>query len=718
MKVMTKRAISLLLTVAMFASLLTFSAFAEDGQMTENSLITEEESVEEQPSEPMQENIEQETIDEEEIALSLSVNPYGGAQDDIDTVSWYETDGVYYLFMPADVKADKLTVYFEPECEVTVNGEAIVSGQKTDVFAECGSYTVACGGKEYPVVVMMSENIPTIYIETESGSLDYIHENKDNKEAATIRVYEDGKQKLDSTLAHIKGRGNATWVDYDKKPYNIKFEEKTKLLGMDKAKKWTLLASASDVSIVRNPLAWYVGDKLGIDFGSDYRIVDLYINGDYMGNYIVCESVEIGKNRVNIFDLAGATEDVNSEELDTYSTGGTGINGSVPPWGTVSSAKWVNIPNDPEDISGGYLLECELSDRYVYETSGFTTSRNQNVVVKEPEYASKAQVEYISKYWQEAEDAIWSETGYNELGKHYSDYFDMASLVNMYIMFEYSVNGDGGKTSTYFYKDQGGKLVAAPLWDFDHSFDDSWNLWVTNKQSYNSDTNFALGDFPTIFNRLYRHEDFRKAVYARWAEVKDAIAGSDAIAFVNGLADEIEASAVMNGVRWKVLSTAEEYRSRVAVATYFIPERRYWLDIGFSENSATVCYDLNGGTGNYKDSIIHKNGETTIVLSPYEAGENDRIAIAPAVGLIFMGWNTKADGTGKTYQPGETITLNGYTVLYAQWKDPLLINARYGEKVKSVVQKVTPVINVIADTAFRLNKKYSISNKLNTLFAK
>jgi len=80
--------------------------------------------------------------------------------------------------------------------------------------------------------------------------------------------------------------------------------------------------------------------------------------------------------------------------------------------------------------------------------------------------------------------------------------------------------------------------------------------------------------------------------------VKDAIAGSDAVAFVNYLADEIEASAVMNGARWTVLSTAEAYRARGAVATYFIPERRYWLDIGFSDEAATVCYDLNGGTGN------------------------------------------------------------------------------------------------------------------------
>lgn len=585
----------------------------------------------------------------------------------------------------------------------------------TDVFGAPGRYTVSCGDAQYALTVMASENLPAVYIETESGSLDYIHASKDNKESADIRIYEGGKLKLDSPLKQIKGRGNATWVDFDKKPYNIKFDDKTKVLGMDKAKKWTLLASASDLSIVRNPIAWYVANGLGIDFSSDYRIVDLYINGDYMGNYIICESVEVGKNRVNIYDLTGATEDVNDPdtELEEYPAGGTGENGAVPYYGDFPSAKWVNIPNDPEDISGGYLLECELPDRYLYEISGFITSRDQCVVVKEPECASQAQVEYISSYWQEAEDAIWSERGYNSLGKHYSDYFDVDSLVNMYILFEYSANGDGGKTSTYFYKDKGGKIVAAPAWDFDHSFDEEPELWVSNRQAYNaSSTNFNFTDTPTIFNLLFRHEDFRAMVNARWAEIEDEIAGDEIIDFINGLADEIEASAVMNGVRWGAFNSAEEFRSKVAVATSFIPDRRDWLDIGFSDDAAHIYYDLNGGIGCYTDFNIYKKGDTAVVLNPLAPGENERIAIPRSVGLVFIGWNTKADGSGKCYMPGDTIELDGFTTLYAQWGDAFHINTRYGSLFDAFINRLMPIINVIADYCLRLDHKYNIVRNL------
>ena len=658
-------------------------------------------------------------VQEDSEKFSLSFNPYGGAENDLDTIAWYERDGQYYLFLPADCDPTCLTVYFTTDDTVSVDGNTLVSGEATDAFSNTGCYTVICGDAQYPLTVMVSENLPAMYIETESGSLDYIHANKEHKEKADIRIYEDGKLKLDAALKQIKGRGNATWLDYDKKPYNIKFEEKTKVLGMEKAKKWSLLASASDPSIVRNPIAWYVANGLDIDFSSDYRIVDLYINGDYLGNYIICESVEVGKNRVNIFDLTGATEDVNDPDiaLEEYPVGGTAKNGSVPYFGEYPSAKWINIPNDPDDISGGYLLECELPDRYLYETSGFITSRNQSVVIKEPEYASRAQVEYISAYWQEAEDAIWSESGYNSLGKHYSDYFDIDSLVNMYILFEYSANGDGGKTSTYFYKDQGKKIVAAPAWDFDHSFDEDPKLWVANRQSYNAaQTNFATTDCSTIFNKLFRHQDFRELVNARWDEVKDIIAGTDVIDFINGLADEIETSAVMNGIRWNNFSTKEEFWARVAVATSYIPGRYEWLNLGFSDDAAHIYYDLNGGIGSYSDYNIYRIGDTAVVMNPLRPGDNGRIAISRSIGKLFVGWNTEVDGSGRSYQPGDTIELDGFTTLYAQWRDTFHINKHFNEIFELAISKIKPAVFRIADCCLRLDHKYSIMKKVEQYF--
>ena len=90
--------------------------------------------------------------------------------------------------------------------------------------------------------------------------------------------------------------------------------------------------------------------------------------------------------------------------------------------------KWINIPNDPVDITGGYLLELEFASRYNDEISGFVSNHGQWVVVKSPEYASEAEVRYIAGLYNEAEEALYSETGYNSIGKHYTDYFELYGI--------------------------------------------------------------------------------------------------------------------------------------------------------------------------------------------------------------------------------------------------------------------------------------------------
>ena len=330
---------------------------------------------------------------------SLSVNPYGNAASSSDTVKMYtDADGISYLFLPAGADLAALTVWYTADSPVTVNGTALVNGAVTGVFSKTGCYTLKAGNSETKLYVLKSENIPAVFLTTASGSLDYIHANKENKEAGTIKIVENGTVTLDSELKQIKGRGNSSWA-LEKKPYNIKFDKKTNLFGMGKAKKWCLLASHHDKSLLKNKIAYTLADRLGLDFVSKTQHIDLYANGEYLGNYIVAESVEIGENRVDIHDLASDTEDANKGiDIETCSQDTTGKG--------PGTKKWVNIPADPADITGGYLLELDMASRFYTEISSFQTTRGQCVTVKEPEYASKAQVNYISSFYQDGEDAV------------------------------------------------------------------------------------------------------------------------------------------------------------------------------------------------------------------------------------------------------------------------------------------------------------------------
>ena len=604
--------------------------------------------------------------------VSFAVNPYGGGADAIDTFSWFAKDGAYYLFLPADTDLNTAKVWFDASGAVTLDGEALANGDPAGALTS-GAHTLACGGKTYPLTVVKSENVPAVFIATESGSLDYIHQNKDNKEPGAIRIYEDGALTLDKDLKQIKGRGNATW-SYAKKPYNIKFDKKTAVLGMAKAKKWTLLANYHDPSLLRNVYGWELANAFGLRYSSDYRHVDLYVNGEYLGNYVICESVEIGSDRVDIRDLADANEDANpGVDLESLPQAGTGANGAVPGGTVKNSAKWIEIPASPENIEGGYLLEYEIAYRYDAELCGFVTETGQPFVIKEPELASEAEVCYISAIVNDAMNAIYAETGYNDKGKHYSEYFDMDSFVNMYILEEISNNIDAGYTSQYLYKaENSDKLVFSPIWDLDHALGYEATRFAVNIGDPSVWWANSIGfDKPLVFGAVYRHADFRALVTERWQQIAAGALIENELTEAHALSETLAASGVMNILRWnspKTIDAAQaQYASEVQKGERFISTRRTWLSKGFAADAALIRYDPNGGTGYIFHPEILSVGDTATLIG-IDRGE-DKFK-APG-GLVFAGWNTRPDGSGDTYQPGGAfVVTESVNTLYAQWRDP------------------------------------------------
>lgn len=593
-----------------------------------------------------------------------------------------EADGKYYFYLPADSDLSSLETRFVASNAVYVGEKKLGYGKKTDAFAEGGEFTIKTGEKEYPVVILKSENLPAMFIETESGSLDAIHADKSHKEKGTISVVENGEVTVDAKLSSIKGRGNSTWA-LAKKPYNIKFEKKTNLFGMGKAKKWSLLASYYDPSFLRNTFIFDLADEMGLFYSSKSKHVDLYINGEYQGNYLVCESVEVGETRVDITDLEDLNEKANAD-IDVESVALAGDrNGSK-----AGSIKYAEIPNDPEDISGGYLLEFDFINRYAPEVSGFVTNIGQPVVLKSPEYASKAQVEYISSLWQEIEDAIYSEDGTNSLGKHYTDYIDLESFAKMYIIEELSMDIDAGLSSCYFVKDaKSDKIIASPVWDFDislGSLSDERNgvsladptKWFANILTVGAGSNPNGVAFETIFSKLCKHADFMTAVKKVWNENVKPNIGEEKIASLKSLASEIRASATMDNYFWhRQLDSNYEtvsgaFDDCVNQLLDFIAKRDTALSKGFADDAAMLYYDANGGKGVTSNEIIASVGENVTVKGSSFEGQTMQ--------YIFKGWNTAKDGSGKSYKPGEEITLEGEsTVLYAQWKKVGFLTANF-----------------------------------------
>ena len=101
-------------------------------------------------------------------SLVMKINPYGCDEDSIDTITWEKINKEYYFFLPSDCNLNELHVYFNAE-EVSVGEDSLTSGVPTDVFANCGNYTVVSDSVEYSLNVMQSAEIPAMYIQVKDG---------------------------------------------------------------------------------------------------------------------------------------------------------------------------------------------------------------------------------------------------------------------------------------------------------------------------------------------------------------------------------------------------------------------------------------------------------------------------------------------------------------------------------------------------------------------
>ncbi len=538
--------------------------------------------------------------------------------DDADrTVNWYEANGEYYLFIPASVSYLFADFVVESSKDVYIDGVRYTESKKLfQVFENKNKITLVAGDEEYKLNIINGSTIASIFITTESGSLDYIHKDKNNKESGYIEIVDAaGVAVYDGELDQIKGRGNSTWGN-PKKPYNIKLEEKENLFGMGKSKKWSLLANYGDESLLRNSAVFSAGQKIGVPYTPMGVSCDVYINNNYEGVYLLSTRVEADKTRVNVDNLDDVNEEICQEfyddkdfDMDTLKKGGKYGKYAGLLEGTM---KWVNIPvpaNAADKAeTGGYIIEMELANRYADEISGFVTTRSQPFIMKSPEYASEAQMGYISDYYQRFEDAVFAENGKNSNDEDYKDLADFDSLVSYYVISEWAANMDSGLTSTYFFKPADDKLYAGPLWDYDIALGNNGigrfgvdytnpNEFAVSRNRMYRNTVFGKYDaykLPTIYNELCQKQEFVDAAKKLWNDKVKAI-----VAVVNTeialMGEVLVDSAVMNAIRWNSYDTFEiskieaEYKADTKAVIDFSTARSEFL----TKNLGTIVEQDN-----------------------------------------------------------------------------------------------------------------------------
>lgn len=567
-----------------------------------------------------------------ELQTEYSNNEYADTASDAETndphvsvagfdIALWPHNGQYYAFLPSACKDGGLDVKM-PE-----------------------------GIDSSSVIWMYSENLPAVFIETESGTSEQIHADKNVREPGTISVLDaDGSNAFNLPLAYIKGRGNTSFTEFDKKSYQIKLSDSAPFLGMDAAKKWIFTSNASDPTLLRNALSGDLAKHLSLPQTGNGVFVDLYINSEYVGNYYVTEKIEIDPARLPITDLEKATEIANNTtDLSTFETA----------WTDTTKAR--QIPENPDDITGGYLLERDFNDRFLKEVeineSYFITDAQECFILRAPEYASQDQIAYIDSYIQSVENAILSFDGIDPVsGKNYEELIDTDSFVRKYLLEEVTANYDGGVASSYFYKDissKSDKLYAGPGWDYDVTWGNAPAYLGYASTSPERLSRLAEHmDSSSWFSSLYGKPDFYAKVTSCYREEISPYLQILADEVLPQLAEMTAASAAMDRVRWEeqyiANGTPQSREEALAFLSDYIAGRKTFLDKAWIEQILVHRISFFTEAMIY-DTLYVFDGETLSAVPEFTLDYAE-----------FLGW-TDAEGAS----PDLSSPVHGDMVFYA-----------------------------------------------------
>lgn len=587
--------------------------------------------------------------DKAAIKLKILINP---AEDSKTVNGWYnEKDGRYYFFLPAETTSFEILetesnsfriVGLEDKQRVSVN----------DIELNF-SYTASINHKkenlkEIDVIFMQSRNIPALFIETDSGKMDYINQKKGNSEKGAISVLSSNPEELfNGKIEKLSGRGNTSWTGCIKKGYKFSLSNPTNLLGLKKSCEWVLIANARS-NYLSNYISFWLEKEIGRQNTTDSAFVDLYFNGEYAGNYLLCEKISVGENGINIKDLERVNELTNpgqkANKLEQF------INKSE----TLKAVLW---KNEPEDITGGYLLERDVAEYYAEEKSGFILSSGDHYVIKSPQNASIGEAEYIKNYMEEFYQAVSSESGYNNKGKYYTDYIDIDSFALKYVLEEFLAFNDAGRSSAYYFKDANDILKAGPGWDYEGAFlGNSQQITKLNGTAFSTD----------LYEKLLQHEDFdnlvKKYYSTRLKPSVETLLDDRLTEFQN----RINASADMDMIRW----TRESFADSCQDIRNWINERVNFLDDQWLSEDKYVTVKVLSEWENNVYIYIQPGGKISEEMLPEYTRE----------GYSFVGWT---DANGEIYDFNTPIFEN--LTLYAMWSSvghsKIKLLLQYGERL-------------------------------------
>lgn len=367
----------------------------------------------------------------------------------------------------------------------------------------------------------------------------------------------------DSQLSlEIRGRGNYTWIGFNKKPYRVKFADKVAILGMNKSKHFALLAHADDdLGFMRNTLGFAASRLLALPWTPAQQPVELVVNDSYLGLYFLTETIRVDKNRVNVV-----------EQLDDATT----------------------------DVDGGWLVEIDNYNTDPHVTIKENGGASVWFTYKSPEVLSTEQRNYLQTAMQSIDDAVYA-----------ADKQDIAPLANIvdlnvlaryYIVQQLMCDEESFHGSCYLNRQRGAgeKWKFGPVWDFGNAY--------RNNRGNNPRLIFSNPDFSQVWiGEIYKFPAFLEEVKKVWGEFLAANGPDRLVDEINSMRNRIAVAAIANENRWPEYGNGDIYK-KASLITGYLGNTVNWLKQQWGDGAGveTVPVDVD-------ENIIIYNTQGVVV---------------------------------------------------------------------------------------------------------
>jgi len=360
----------------------------------------------------------------------------------------------------------------------------------------------------------------------------------------------------------IERRGESS-SGFKKKSYSIELQKEdgtnnnVSILNLPEENDFVLYGPYSDKTLIKNVLSYELFRRTG-RWSPRTRYIELILNNEYRGIYVLTEKLKRDDNRVDIDKL---------DENDV----------------------------SHQEISGGYILRRDKKGKLTFDeywTSPVEQPYHERMWYEyyDPKYdeLTIAQQEYI-KNWMEDFDKVMSGNNFKDPVQGYAKYIRVNSFIDMMFLNEISKGIDNYMFSTYFFKENdedGGLLNAGPPWDYNIgygnvNYGDDWNASSPEGWGY------PQGSRTYWFERLMEDADYREKVYCRWTNYRKSIFSDEEIEGVidscvsvlgEAVTRNFEKYPILGEYYWPAIYWPETYEEEVYNLKAWLFDRLNWID--------------------------------------------------------------------------------------------------------------------------------------------